>query len=141
MTTTDIAINKIVSEDLLAFDLKLSGTVPAVQNKRTEPRYFKTFQLKCETYNTESDTFEVSNCIARNFSAKGLFFESKNPFQPRDPVCLSSKDLLLRKCYSELAIGVHAEIVWCKLLSTGFGPRYGVGIKYFEPIESHFEGL
>ena len=135
MITTDIATNKIEGKDLLAFDLKLSGAEPAAQGKRSDPRYFKTFQLKCETYNTESDTFEIFDGIAQNYSANGLYFETKNPFQPRDPVYLSSQDLLLGKFDSELAIGVHAQIVWCKLLNTGFGPKYGVGVKYFEPIE------
>jgi len=47
----------------------------------------------------------------------------------------------LDKCDSEFAKGVHAQIVWCKPLNTGFEPRYGVGVNYFEPIESHIRNL
>ena len=56
------------------------------------------------------------------------------PFQPGDPVCLLLKDQLLDKYDSEFAKGVHAQIIWCKTLNMGIDPRYGVGVKYFEPI-------
>ena len=141
MISTDLAKNKIEGKDILAFDLRSSGNEPTTQDKRSEPRNYRIFQLKCETYNTESDTFEISAGIAHNYRANGLYFETQNPLQPNDPVCLSSKDRLSGKCDSELAIGVHAKVVWCKLLNTGFDPRYGVGVKYFEPIESHIKCL
>ena len=141
MIGTDTATNKIKDQDLLAFDLRLPATEPAAQDKRSETRNYRTFKIKCKTYITELDTFEISDGIAHNCSTNGLYFETKNPFQPSDPVCLSSKDPLLSTIDSELAIGVHAQIVWCKLLNTGFDPKYGVGVKYFEPIESHIESL
>jgi hypothetical protein len=42
-------------------------------------------------------------------------------------------------CLSEFVKGVHAQIVWCKPLNKGFYPRYGVGVKYFEPLESQID--
>ena len=125
----------------MAFDLRLPATGPAAQDKRSVPRYYMTFKIKCETYNAESDIFEISDGIAQNHSANGLYFESKNPFHPRNAIFLSSNDPLLGKYDRELTIGVHAQIVWCKLLKTGFDPRYGIGVKYFEPIESRIESF
>jgi hypothetical protein len=139
MITTDLEVNQIAGNDLLAFDSRLSGIDSAAQDKRSEPRNSTTFQLKCETYNAESDTFEISYGIVHNYSTNGLYFETKNSFQPSEPVCLSLKDRLSGECDGELAIGVHAQVVWCKLLNTGFNHRYGIGVKYFEPIESHIE--
>lgn len=139
MITTDLEVNQIAGNDLLAFDSRLSGIDSAAQDKRSEPRNSTTFQLKCETYNAESDTFEISYGIVHNYSTNGLFFETKNPLQPNDPVCLSLKERSSDKSDNELAIGVHARVVWCKILNTDFDPSYGVGVKYFEPIESLIE--
>ena len=141
MITTDLVINKIEGKDLWAFDSCLSDTDTATQDKRSELRNYRTFQLKCKTYNTESDNFEISDVIAHNYSAKGLYFETAKPFQPEDPVCLSLKDRLLGNCDSEFTNAVHAQIIWCKPLNMVFEPKYGVGVKYFEPIESKIGNL
>ena len=141
MIGTDTATNKIKNQDLSAFDLRLPATRLAEQDKRSDSRNYRTFKIKCKTYNTESDIFEISDGIAKNHSASGLYFETKNPFHPSNVICLSSNDPLLGKYDRELTMGVHAQIVWCKLLNTGFDPRYGVGVKYFEPIESHIESV
>ena len=134
MTTTDIAIDKFEGKDFISFDLRLPYEEPTTSDKRTEPRKQRFFQLKCKVYNSESDTFEISDALAHNCGANGLYFETKNPFQPGDPVCLLLKDQLLDKYDSEFAKGVHAQIIWCKTLNMGIDPRYGVGVKYFEPI-------
>ena len=136
MITTDIAIDRIEGKGLRPAAFRLSKIRPATQDKRSEPRKQKNFQLKCKIYNFESDTFEISNVIVRNYGTKGLYFETRCTFQPQELVCLFSVDQLLDACDSEFAKGVHAQIVWCKPLNTGFDPRYGVGVKYFEPIES-----
>ena len=141
MITTDILIDKLEGEDLMPFDLRISNEGPAPSDKRTEHRKQRIFQLKCKVYNSESDTFEISDALVHNYGANGLYFEATNPFQPRDPVCLLLKGPLLDSCDSEFAKGVHAQIAWCKPLNTGFEPRYGVGVNYFEPIESHIGNL
>ena len=135
MITKDIPIDKIEDEDFILFDLMLSNEEPATSDKRCAPRKQKIFQLKCKIYNSELGTFENSDALVRNFSSKGLYFETANPFQPGDPVCLLLTDQLLNKCDSEFEKGVHAQIVWCKPLDTGFYLGYGVGVKFFEPIE------
>ena len=56
-------------------------------------------------------------------------------------VYLSLTDQLLGGCNNEFANGFHAQIVWCKPLNTGSDPRFGVGVKYFEPFESQFKRL
>lgn len=139
MITKELTVNKIEDTDLLALDLSLSNTELATQDKRSEPRNCRTFELRFKTYNTDLDTFETSNGIVKNYSTNGLFFETKNPLQPNDPVCLSLKERSSDKSDNELAIGVHARVVWCKILNTDFDPSYGVGVKYFEPIESLIE--
>ena len=141
MITTDFPINKTEGKDFMPFDLRLSNQEPATQDKRSEPRVHKVFQLKCKTYNIESDTFEISDAIVHNYGANGLYFEATNPFHLHDPICLSLKDQLLEKSDSEFAKGVHAQIVWCKPLNTGSVPRYGVGVKYFETIELNVGSL
>jgi hypothetical protein len=141
MITTDIAIDRIEGKGLMPADLRLSNIEPATQDRRSEPRKQRNFHLKCKIYNIESDTFEISNVIVHNYGANGLYFETRHPFQPHEPVCLFSVDQLLDACDSEFAKGVHAQIVWCKPLNTVFDPRYGVGVKYFEPIEAHIGNL
>ena len=136
MITTDITIDKFEAKGLMPADLRLSNIEPATQDRRSEPRKQKNFQLKCKIYNFEPDTFEISNVIVRNYGTNGLYFETRCPFQPHEPVCLFSVGQLLDTCDSEFAKGVHAQIVWCRHLNTGFDPSYGVGVKYFEPIES-----
>ena len=136
MITTDIPIDKIEDKDFMTFDLMIPNEEPGISDKRSEPRKQRIFQLECKIYNFESDTFENSDVHVRNYSANGLYFEAENPFQPRDPVCLLLKDQLMDNCDREFAKGVHAQIVWCQPLNKGFDPRYGVGVKYFEPIES-----
>jgi hypothetical protein len=141
MTATDIPLDKIEGKDFMPFDPGIFNEEPATSDKRTEPRKQGIFQLKCKVYNSESDTFEISDALVHNYGASGLYFETTHPFQPHDPVCLLSKDPLVNSCESEFAKGVHAQIVWCKPLNTGFGPRFGVGVEYFEPIESHIKSL
>ena len=137
MITTDLAIDKIEAKGLEDNDVKFSNVRAATRDKRSESRNQMIFKLKCKTYNTESDTFEISDAIAHNYSTNGLYLETNNPFQPDDPVCLSLRDQITGKYDSEFAIGVHAQIVWCKPLNTNFDPMYGVGVKFFEPVESH----
>ena len=137
MITTDIPIDKIEGKDFMPFDLRISNEEPATSDKRTEPRKLRIFQVECKVYNSESDTFEISDALVHNYGANGLYFEATNPFLPRDPVCLLKKDQLLDSYDSEFAKGVHAQIVWCKPLNIGIDRRYGVGVKYFEPFESH----
>lgn len=108
---------------------------PVIQEKRSEIRKHRIFRLTYKIYNAESDTFEISDGVSHNYSATGLYFETKNPFQPHDQVCLSSEDQLLGNCLSEFANGVHAQIAWCKPLNTSYPPRYGAGVQYNEPIE------
>ena len=141
MITTDLAIDRIEGNGLMPADLRLSKIEPATQDRRSELRKHRIFQLKCKTYNIESDTFEIYNVTVHNNGSNGLYFESKNSFQPCEPVCLFSANQLLDKCDSEFAKGVHAQIVWCKPLKKGFDPRCGVGVKYFEPVESHIKSL
>lgn len=141
MITTDLAIDRIEGKGLMPADLRLSKIKPATQTKRSEPRKQKNFQLKCKIYNFESDTFEISNVIVRNYGTNGLYFETRCRFQPHEPVCLFSEGQLLDTCDSEFAKGVHAKIVWCKPLNMDLDPRYGVGIKHFEPIESKIGNL
>lgn len=141
MNTTDIAIDKIESKALMPATLRLSKIGPATLDRRSEPRKQKNLDLKCKIYNFESDSFEISNVIVHNYGTSGLYFETRCPFQPHEPVCLFSVGQLLDRCDSEFAKGVHAQIVWCKPLNTGFDPRYGVGVKYFEPNESAFGSL
>jgi hypothetical protein len=134
MTTTNIPIDKNEDKDFMPFELRLPDEAPGTSDKRREPRKQRIVQLKCKIYNFELDTFENIDTLVHNYSANGLYFEAAIPFQPDDPVFLLLKDQLLDKCDSELAKGVHAQILWCKHLDTGFDPRYGVGVKYFEPI-------
>ena len=139
--TTDLTVNKFEDTDILGFDLRLSNTELATQDKRSEPRNCRIFELRCKTYNTDSETFEISDVIVKNYSTKGLFFETKNPLQPKDPVCLSLKKRSSDKSDNEFVLGVHAQVVWCKILNTDFDPSFGVGVKYFEPIESLIESF
>ena len=141
MITTDLAIDRIEGNGLMPADLRLSKIEPATQDRRSELRKHRIFQLKCKTYNIESDTFEISNVIVHNYGANGIYFETKNPFQPCEPVCLSLVNQLIDICDSEFAKGVHAQVVWCNHLNTDLDPRYGVGVKYFEPIESKIGNL
>ena len=141
MITTDLAIDRIEGNGPMPADLRLSKIEPATQDRRSELRKHGIFQLKCKTYNIESDTFEISNVIVHNYGANGLYFETRHPFQPCEPVCLYLVNQLIDTCDSEFAKGVHAQIVWCKQLNTGFDPRYGVGVNYFEPIESAIGSL
>ena len=140
MITKDLAINQIQDRGHLTFDIRLSGKEPATQDKRSESRNYKHFQLICKTYNIQTDTFEIYDGIAKNCSASGLYFETKNPLQPSDPVCLLLRDQLLDSGNGEFAKGVHAQVVWCKFLNKDINPRYGIGVKYFEPIETHVSG-
>ena len=52
MITTDIGIDKIEGKDLMADDLRFSNSEPATQNKRSELRKHRIFQLECKTFNT-----------------------------------------------------------------------------------------
>ena len=140
MTIIDISIDKIEDKGPVPLDLRFSN-IDATPDRRSEPRIQKMFQLNCISYNPEPDTFEISDAIVHNYSANGLYFEAANPFQPDDPVCLSSKDESLENCNREFAIGVHAKIVWCRRVEDGFDPTYGVGVNYFEPLESNIEIL
>jgi len=137
MITTDIPIDKIEGKDFMPVDLGITNEEPATSDKRTEPRKQIIFQLKCKIYDSELDIFKNSDALVRNFSSNGLYFEAANPFQPEDPVCLSIRDQITGKYDAEFAIGIHAQIVWCKPLNTNFDPRYGVGVKFFEPVKSH----
>ena len=136
MITEDNPIDKIEAEDFIPLDLKLSSEESATSDRRSETRDQRIYHLKCKIYNFESDTFETSGALVLNYGANGLYFESAKSFQPRDPVYLFSVGRLLDTYDSEFAEGVHAQIVWCKPLNTDFDPRYGVGVNYFEPIES-----
>jgi len=136
MTATDIAIDKVKGNGPIPAAFRLSKIRPATPDKRSEPRKQRNLNLNCKIYNFETDTFEISNVIVRNYGTAGLYFETKSPFQPHEPVCLFSVGQLLDTFDSEFAKGVQAQIVWCKPLNTGFDPRYGVGVKYFEPIET-----
>ena len=141
MITADISTDKIEAKDFRTFDLSIPNEAPDTLDKRSESRKQRIFQLQCKIYNFESDTFEISNALVHNYSAIGLYFEATNSFQPHEPVCLFSVGQLLDTCDSEFAKGVHAKILWCKPLKTDFDPRYGVGVKYFEPIESAIGSL
>jgi hypothetical protein len=142
MITTDISIDKIdAKEDFMPLELKLSDEASATSDKRSEPRKQRIFQLQCKIYNFESDTFDISDALVHNYGSNGLYFEATNSFQPRDPVCLFLKEQFLDGCDIEFAKGVHAQIVWCKPLNSGGGPRYGVGVKYFEPTDSYIGSL
>ena len=134
MLTANIQTDKIEAMDLRPIDLSIPNEAPDTLDKRTVPRKQRIFQLQCKIYNFESDTFDISDVLVHNYGANGLYFESTNPFQPHEPVCLFLKEQLLDGCNSEFSKGVHAQIVWCKPLNSGSGPRYGVGVKYFEPI-------
>ena len=138
MTTTDISTDKIEDKGLVPFDLSFSNfdTTP---DRRSEPRIQRIFQLNCTRYDAEPDTFEISDAVVHNYGANGLYFEAANPVQPDDPICLSSKDESLENCDNEFAIGVHAKVVWCRRLNKSLDPSYGVGVNYFEPLESPVE--
>jgi hypothetical protein len=141
MITTDIPTDKIEAKDFRPFDLSTPKEASDTLDKRSEPRKQRIFQLQCKIYNFESDTFDISDALVHNYGANGLYFEATNSFQPCDPVCLLLKDQLLDGCDREFAKGVHAQIVWCRPLNMGSESRYGVGVKYFEAIESHIGSL
>jgi hypothetical protein len=135
MMRTDRPIDSIKPEGFISLDSKPSSGESAIPDRRSETRKQKIFHLKCKMYNPESDTFETADTLAINYGVNGLYFEAEKPFKPGEPVCLTLIDQPPDTCHSEFAKGVHAQIVWCKRLNTGFDPRYGVGVKYFEPIE------
>ncbi|MGD8208257.1 MAG: hypothetical protein PVI42_05240 [Desulfobacterales bacterium] len=135
MMRTDISIDNIRTKGFISLDSKPSSVESATPDRRCETRKQNIFHLKCKMYNPESDTFELADTLAINYGVNGLYFEAEKPFKPGEPVCLTLLDQPPDTCHSEFAKGVHAQIVWCKPLNAGSDPRYGVGVKYFEPIE------
>jgi tetratricopeptide (TPR) repeat protein len=82
MITNDLTVNKIEDTDLLALDLSLSNIELATQDKRSEPRNYRTFELRIKTYNTDLDTFETSNGIVKNYGTHAqlaLVFDANDP--------------------------------------------------------------
>ena len=136
MMRTDSPIDSIKPERFISLDSKPSSGESAIPDRRSETRKHEIFHLKCKVYHPESDTFEKADTLAINYGVNGLYFEAEKAFKPGEPVCLTLIDQPPDTCPSEFAKGVHAQIVWCKPLNTGFDPRHGVGVKFFEPIES-----
>jgi hypothetical protein len=124
MISTALSPNKTAENDILALNLRSTRNKSITKDRRCEHRNYGIFQLICKSYDFDSDTFDISGGVVKNYSDNGLY-----------------KDRLLGKCDSESAIGAHAQVVWCKILKPGFNPRYGVGARYFEPIESDVKGL
>ena len=75
MITTDIVIDKVKGNGPMPADLRLSKIEPATQDRRSELRKHRIFQLKCKTYNIESDTLSDSCIIGR------LAFFRSNPLR------------------------------------------------------------
>ena len=141
MITTNIPKDKIEAKTTIPIDLKSSNEESPISDRRSETRKQIIFHLKCKIYNFESDTFETLDALVLNYGVNGLYFESAKSLQPGEPVCLTLVDKPPDPCDSEFAKSVHAQVVWCKPLNTDFDPGYGVGVKYFERIESHIGSL
>jgi hypothetical protein len=137
-----MSIRKITPENNEPEELRslssLTDNLPfSNPNKRLIPRQNCCYKLECKSYHSEKDIFETIKGVALNFSKCGLYLETKNLLESGSPVYISSKDAIINPFDAELAQGVHAQVVWCKSITNGSKPSYGVGLKFFERLRDH----
>ena len=137
-----MSIKKIIPEDNESEDVRslssLTVNFPfSNPNKRLIPRQNCCYKVECKSYHSEKDIFETIKGVALNFSKCGLYFETNNLLESGAPVYISSENSLIDPLDAELAQGVHAQVVWCKSITNGSKPSYGVGLKFFERLRDH----
>lgn len=101
-------------------------------NERSELRQNCLYKLECKAYHWKKDVFVTTKAVAHNYSNRGLYLETNHLFESGLPVFISSGNSGTDPFESELAKGVHAQIVWCKTIHNRPEPFYGVGLRFFE---------
>jgi hypothetical protein len=101
---------------------------------RTFDRYHRVASITCAYFNTD----KYFSAKMYNYSEGGLYFESECPFKPGSDILIrveksaaGTYPAALNEGYRTITIG---EVKWCMEIPCAESGRYGVGIKYCEPV-------
>jgi Tfp pilus assembly protein PilZ len=132
MILTKTALTDETSEDPGLLPSFTADFQYSKSEQRSEARKNCLYNLECKVYHLEKDFFETTPAVALNYSKSGLYFKTNHLFESGSPVYILLKVPEMDPFDGEFAKGVHAQVVWCKMIDNGSKPSYGVGLRFFE---------